>query len=156
MSSYVPGFVDPYPSGWQNYPNVDTPIMAQALQKYTNGIKHIENFLANTDIDPTTVSVLPTPSATYEGRIYQYSGATTLEYTTGYFYRCVYDEYEEAYLWKPIEVQPPQGLPTAEQISYDNHVSGIQASDVQGAIDTLSRFIANSEGMLDIINGEVI
>lgn len=156
MSSYTPGFIDPYPSGWQNYPNVDTPIMAQALQKYTDGIKYIENFLEDTNIDPTTIPTLPTASEQYLDTIYQYAGPTTLHYTNGYFYKCIYDEYLESYRWVNIQTQPPVGLPTAAEVSYDNHVSGLSSTDVQGALDTLAEFIADSSGMLDVINGEVI
>ena len=49
------------------------------------------------------VSTMPTASAVILGRVYQYIGATTVDFTHGYFYECVnYDGYG----WENIEVQP--------------------------------------------------
>lgn len=45
MSSYEKIFKDIYPNGWENKPSVNTPITAEALQDYTDTIKHIEEFL---------------------------------------------------------------------------------------------------------------
>ena len=155
MSSYQKVFDNPYPNGWENFPVVDTPIVASALQEHTDAIEHIEDFLATTDIDPTTVSHLPTPTEELLGRIYQYNGPTTESYTDGYFYKCEYNDYLEEYYLSRVDVQPHQEI-TATDVEFDNHTSGLIADNVQDAIDLLSVYVANVEGLIDVINGEVI
>ncbi len=56
------------------------------------------------------VSVLPTPMATNIGRIYQYVGATTAEYTNGKFYQNVYDSDSGTYSWVEKEIADPLEL----------------------------------------------
>lgn len=51
--------------------------------------------------------VMPTASEAYINRIVQFVGNTTMEYTTGYFYRCVLQGAQ--YVWKKINVQTSQG-----------------------------------------------
>ena len=53
------------------------------------------------------VDVFPTASAAELGNIYQYVGVTTLQYTTGCFYRCTYDSTSGTYKWDPISVEDP-------------------------------------------------
>ena len=55
-------------------------------------------------------TTLPTPSATNVGAILQYVGATTSQYTNGFFYECVLDG--GVYKWKQKDVQPNSGSGT--------------------------------------------
>lgn len=50
---------------------------------------------------------LPAASSSLEGKIYQYTGATNLLYTNGYFYECVNDG--GTYKWVQTNVQPSSG-----------------------------------------------
>lgn len=59
MRQYTPGFKDPYPNGWENKPSKKTPVKAEALQSYTDGIKYIENYLQNDYIDWDDVQYKP-------------------------------------------------------------------------------------------------
>ena len=53
------------------------------------------------------IATMPTAGSTYEGTIYQYTGATDSTYTNGYFYKCVSDGQSPAtYSWENIEIQP--------------------------------------------------
>ena len=55
------------------------------------------------------VSTLPTPSADELGKIYQYIGDTTVNYTNGYFYKCVSEPNPSTgvttYSWVAIDTQ---------------------------------------------------
>jgi hypothetical protein len=56
------------------------------------------------------VSSLPTASASNEGEIYQYIGATDSTYTNGYFYKCVSDgAVTPTYSWEAVSVQAGGG-----------------------------------------------
>ena len=49
------------------------------------------------------IATLPTAGSTYEGTIYQYTGATDSTYTNGHFYKCVSDGHTPAtYSWEEI------------------------------------------------------
>ena len=50
-------------------------------------------------------NTMPTPSSTYLGAIYQYIGSTNINYTNGYFYKCVSDG-SGGYIWTQYNVQP--------------------------------------------------
>ena len=56
-SRYTGIFSNPYPSGWANLPSIKTPIIAQALQQYTNTLLNIERFLETYQI-PSDISEL--------------------------------------------------------------------------------------------------
>lgn len=47
MAKFTKDFVNPYPGGWKDDPNHDTPITADALQRHTNAIEHIEDYLVD-------------------------------------------------------------------------------------------------------------
>ena len=62
-------------------------------------------------------SVLPTASASYVGKTYQYVGATNQNYTHNYFYECVSDgEVPPTYSWKQTNVQPDSEIATTEKV----------------------------------------
>lgn len=57
--------------------------------------------------DEIQVETMPTASASNEGQIVQYIGATDSTYTNAYFYKCVSDGQSPAtYSWTQVEVQP--------------------------------------------------
>lgn len=52
-------------------------------------------------------STIPTPTALYLGRIYQYTGSTTSNFKNGYLYVCVSDDSPNpTYSWEQLDVQP--------------------------------------------------
>ena len=61
------------------------------------------------------------------GKIIQYTGQTTDDFVTGYFYVKTEDG------WVQINVQPEQ----AQEIPYDGSASGSTATNVQEAIDSV-------------------
>jgi hypothetical protein len=81
-------------------------------------------------------TALPIPSVDELGHIYQYMGVTSGSLVHGYFYECVSDGQDPAtYSWQQVNVQPTAGIPTAATTTFDNTTSGLQATNVQGAID---------------------
>lgn len=52
---------------------------------------NLSQFAAASDLDPLVIQwpVLPEPTASLEGVIYEYVGETDANYTNGYFYKCV-------------------------------------------------------------------
>ena len=54
--------------------------------------------------DEFQVETMPTPSADYLGKVYQYLGNTTADYIHSYFYECVSDG--SNYAWQNVKVQP--------------------------------------------------
>lgn len=50
MAEYTKVFENPYPDGWKNLPNEETPITADALQEHTDAIENIEQYLADNPI----------------------------------------------------------------------------------------------------------
>lgn len=70
------------------------------------------SFLTDVDVDSIQVSSLPTAAASIEGNIYQYIGTTDVNYTNGYFYKCVSDGQTPAtYSWTQVNVQPSVSIP---------------------------------------------
>lgn len=62
------------------------------------------------------VATMPTAAATENGRIVQFIGTTDVNYTNGYFYKCVEDTSTtpSTYKWENIEVQAGSGDSTAK------------------------------------------
>lgn len=59
------------------------------------------------DEDTIQFSTLPTASAALVGKVYQYVGVTTQDYTHNYWYECVSDgQSTPAYSWERVDVQP--------------------------------------------------
>lgn len=78
--------------------------------------------------EPIQVDTLPTASASNVGKIYQYIGSTTQDYTNGYFYKCVSDGEDPAtYSWEEVAVQPggSGGGSTTKAITAAVEVGGI-------------------------------
>ena len=63
------------------------------------------------------VSTMPAASASLAGKIYQYTGATTANYTHGYFYECI--ENSGAYEWQNVPLGSGN-LPDINNISPDS------------------------------------
>ena len=68
---------------------------------YLNGISYAGGGPGGQSIQ---IDVLPLPTATELGKIYQYIGPTTATYTNGYFYKCL--DNSGTYEWQQINVQP--------------------------------------------------
>lgn len=54
--------------------------------------------------------VLPTATSELTGKVLQYIGGTTADYTTNYFYQCVYDGDTSSYIWKNVDVSSNKEL----------------------------------------------
>ena len=81
-------------------------------------------------------STLPIASIDELGNTYQYTGTTSGSLGHGYFYECVSDgAVTPTYTWQQVNIQPTAGTPTAATTTFDNTTSGLQATNVQGAID---------------------
>lgn len=65
-------------------------------------IQALQQAVANIPI--IQVSVMPTPSQDYIGKIVQYVGPTSVDAINGYFYQCGYDEEFLAYKWMEKKV----------------------------------------------------
>ena len=70
-------------------------------------------------------SVMPTASAKYLGKMYQYIGVTDSNFTHGYVYECVSDgQTIPTFTWENVEVHPC----IASHTTYDNTNSGLTAT----------------------------
>lgn len=60
MAIFTKDFIDPYPEGWLDPPSEETPMTADVLQRHTNAIKHIEQYLADNPIESggSSISVI--------------------------------------------------------------------------------------------------
>lgn len=58
-------------------------------------------------VELSQIETLPAATSDNEGRIYQYVGATTANYTNGFFYKCT--NTEGVYSWKVVNVQAGGG-----------------------------------------------
>ena len=74
---------------------------------------------------------LPTATAAIEGTIAQYIGATTSDYTNGYFYKCIEDpENTGSYIWAQCFVQDAGGSGSLENgITATKAVGGVEVGD---------------------------
>ena len=66
-----------------------------------------ENHFTLSNIDETKqdkiqYEVLPTPNYNYYGKVFQYIGADTEDYTCGLWYKCKYDDQLQEYYWSAI------------------------------------------------------
>lgn len=66
---------------------------------FINGV----NYAGGPGGDTIQVDTFSAPSASDLGKIYQYTGTTTSQYTKGYFYECVLDG--STYKWQVINTQ---------------------------------------------------
>ena len=94
-------------------------------------------------------ATLPIASIDEFGKIYQYIGTSSGSLVHNYFYECVSDgEVTPTYSWQQINLQPTAGTPTAASTTYDNTTSGLQATNVQDAIDEV-------EGRVDTVENKI-
>jgi len=77
--------------------------LSRTIGKIKNLLAAINEAIGN--IPTIQVSTMPTASASEVGKVYQYIGTTTSDFTHGYFYQC--EEESGSYLWNPIIVQDP-------------------------------------------------
>lgn len=81
------------------YISLDTNL----LYRYDNTNSIFIRVDEHADGQTIQVSTMPTASASELGKIYQFVGTTTLDYTNGYFYKCV--ENDNVYSWERINTQ---------------------------------------------------
>lgn len=79
--------------------------------------------------DQIEVTTMPTASASNVGKVLIYIGATTSTYTSGQSYQSTLEGGN--YVWKPTSISSVD----ASDVNYDNHTSGLTATDAQAAID---------------------
>lgn len=92
----------------------------------------------------TQYTTMPAASSSIVGKIVQYIGSTTAEYTSGYFYECVEDsENAGSYIWKAKNVQNggSGGSSTIEEdITANVEVGGITNGTTIASGTTLTEF----------------
>lgn len=81
------------------YISLDTNL----LYRYDNTNSIFIRVDEQSDGQTIQVSTMPIASASELGNIYQFVGTTTLDYTNGYFYKCV--ENDNVYSWERINTQ---------------------------------------------------
>lgn len=107
------------------------------------------------NVDIVQVSTLPTADSSNVGVIYQYIGATTADYTQGFFYQCVSDgEETPTYSWENIEVQASSGGDSYKQIYFlTTNVSALFGPTSLNATDiaTLNKVIDDYRAGKDVL-----
>lgn len=98
---------------------------------YYNGT----NFVGiNLNVDNIQKETLPAATANLVDKIYQYTGATSANYTQGYFYKCTEDTstVPSTYKWEQINVQPggSGGSATKKTINVSIDLGGYSKNDV--------------------------
>lgn len=106
---YEKVFEKPYPTGWKDTPDTTTPILAGIMDDYDDAIEHIENHLEGT---PAIFPIQATGGMTQPVGIDENGRLVTMPSSSG--------------------------GETASEITYDNTESGLESTDVQGAIDELA------------------
>lgn len=91
-------------------------------------------------------STLPIASIDELDNTYQYTGTTSGSLVHGYFYECVVaSENPTTYGWQQVNIQPTAETPTASGTTFNNTTSGLQATNVQDAIDEVDGRVDNIE-----------
>lgn len=104
-----------------------------------------------------TTRSLPPASAAELGNVYQYMGATTSDYTRGYFYECVQDA-SGNYVWQVVTVSPVQNAISDDEKKYlDNIIYGYEPTP--GYV--LQNYVGGDYSMFntiknDISNGKIV
>lgn len=62
----------------------------------------LENLARFKELSTIQYSRLPIASVDLLGKIFQYTGVTTEDYTQGCFYKCIYKAETESYTWEQI------------------------------------------------------
>ena len=73
--------------------------------------KYVDDTIASASVQYST---MPEASESTLGKIVQYTGETTEDYTNGYFYKSTFDEESETYIWENIQVQEGGGAEQPE------------------------------------------
>lgn len=92
-----------------------------------------------TDLSDTIqVATMPTASASNEGQIVQYVGATDSTYTNAYFYKCVSDGQSPAtYSWARVDTQPAGAQINDSSTSLTETWSASKLNTMIGNVETL-------------------
>ena len=94
------------------------------------------------------MDVMPAASEDEEGNIYQYTGATTANYTNGYFYQCIEDpETPDTYIWVEKSVSDASSSgELSDTLTCTKSAGGINVGDTYAAgttFETLWRDLLN-------------
>ena len=132
---------------------------SNSLYRYNGSI-----FIQVSSASNIQVNELPTADASQENKIYQYIGATTSDYTNGYFYKCKNDG--GTYKWEGIATQDSytkaeigslSSLPYANKNVVENidllHGSMI---GLQGSISTLQGSVVDIKNNINVLDGSVV
>lgn len=113
------------------------------FNKDNESIPDIGKFRAFTESSSTQIDTMPEASVDNVGKIIQYTGDSTEDYTHGYFYECLYNEDTTTYEWVNINTQASSINATIP----DNITSNVSV----GGIASGTTF-ASGTAISDIIN----
>lgn len=96
-------------------------------------------------------STMPTAGASYVGRIVQYIGATNVNYTEGYYYKCTVtgEVGSEVYSWEQINIQPSDVVNVVEDGNMNPVTSNAvydEAQEIKLSISNLSASVLHTSG----------
>ena len=95
-------------------------------------------------------TTLPTASVDLISKVYQYTGATTSDYITNYFYQCVYDTDSASYVWKNVDVSSNTALDSRIS-TLETNQGDITTLEVSGATDIVTALnVLNVRGISSI------
>lgn len=122
--SYTPSYEKPYPEGFKNEPIETTPITAEVMNGYDDAIENIENYLAEGEMG-TVVIANPEIEGTEPNLTALQVGEDKFKIPSG-----------------------SGGASSAEDVSYDNSVTEIEATNVQDAIDSVFISVSNGKTLI--------
>lgn len=100
---------------YEPYARNTTMVPANQNAKVTSTVDNVNKRVAlDFEIprsEPVQYDTMPTPDATQVGKVIQYTGADTQDYTSNYFYKCVEDSSTtpSTYSWVNVQVQEGGG-----------------------------------------------
>ena len=99
-------------------------------------------------------AVLPTPNNALVGKVLQYTGETTSNYTTNYFYQCVWDTDSSTYVWKNVDVSSNTALKNRVS-TLETNQGDMTKLEVSGARDIVTALnILSVKGIKSITYSE--
>ena len=139
-SDFIEGVGVDYPA----HTNVSVNVTGTAQ----NPVYKFDTALGNIDLsgyqEKMQYVTLPLPTDDLEGVIVQFIGTTTLNYTNGYFYKCIEDaENPGTYIWQPVSVQEGGSggdSEITENITANIEVGGIASGTLIPEGTTLTEF----------------
>lgn len=114
---------------------------------------------ADFDLQETVqFAVLPDADATTLGKIYQYTGATTADYKSGYFYQCRYNTESTSYDWVKVDVSDNSTLSSAVATLQTNQgdLSTLEVGGVVDLVGAINKLNAKDVDRFDYIEPNLI